>query len=259
VFGVQFVGGFAGGNDEANIINSYSTGAVAGSDFIGGFLGLSSGLSLISNCYVDTISAGHNDYYAQQKNTQEMKTQSTFSGWNFNDIWIMEVCDNFGYPSLRKVFNQPTGPINTISQNGNILTAYEIGANYQWLDCDNAYAPISGETNQTFIPTANGNYAVQITKDGCSATSPCIVITTLGLNDASVNPLILRIYPNPSVGVFQLETSIIGLTYVLTDLGGRVIAEGITDDNYTIIDIKHEKSGVYLLKTNEDILKLVKL
>lgn len=259
VFGVQFVGGFAGSNDEGSIINSYSAGFVSGNDYVEGFIGLSNLDSFINNCYVDTLTAGLSDYFAQPKTTQEMKTQSTFSSWNFNDIWIMEACNTFGYPSLIEVYNQPTGPINTISENENILTADEAGASYQWLDCDNAGAPIIGETDQTFIPTANGSYAVEVTKNGCSVTSSCTEITTLGLNDASVNQFILRIYPNPSVGVFQLETSLIGLTYVLTDLSGRVIARGITNSNYTIIDIKHEESGIYLLKINEDLLKLVKL
>jgi len=36
---------------------------------------------------------------------------------------------------------------NTVSKNGVTLTANEVGANYQWLDCNNSYSVISGASN----------------------------------------------------------------------------------------------------------------
>jgi PKD repeat protein len=51
------------------------------------------------------------------------------------------------------------------------------GTTYQWIDCDNANAPIDGETNQSFSPTANGNYACIINTNGCEGTSACTPFT----------------------------------------------------------------------------------
>ncbi len=86
---------------------------------------------------------------------------------------------------------------NSITQlNDSILEANSMGAQYQWLDCNNNYALISGETSQSFIATSNGNYAVQITENGCIDTSVCIPITTLSIvmnEQASV-----AISPNPT-------------------------------------------------------------
>jgi len=70
-----------------------------------------------------------------------------------------------------------------VTQSGVQLTADQAGVSYQWLDCDNGYAVISGETNQTYSPTATGNYAVQVTSGGCSDTSACFTVSIVGLED----------------------------------------------------------------------------
>lgn len=87
-------------------------------------------------------------------------------------------------------------PGTGVSQAGNILTAATGGATYQWLDCDNGFAVIPGATGQSFTPTATGNYAVQVTLNGCSATSTCTQVTVVGMGDALNVPL--TVYPNPA-------------------------------------------------------------
>ncbi len=72
---------------------------------------------------------------------------------------------------------------NTVSVSGGTITANQLVAAYQWLDCDNAFAPISGEVNQSFNPTLGGNYAVQITVQGCFTTSACTLIDFTGLEE----------------------------------------------------------------------------
>ena len=59
------------------------------------------------------------------------------------------------------------------------LTALAPNATYQWLDCNNNNTPVAGETNQNFSPTSNGNYAVEVTQNGCTAISNCYQINNL--------------------------------------------------------------------------------
>src|SRR5690606_31345386 len=59
----------------------------------------------------------------------------------------------------------------TITNSSPTLTANQAGANYRWLDCDNNYAVISGEVNQSYTATGNGNFAVEITLNSCVDTS----------------------------------------------------------------------------------------
>ena len=59
------------------------------------------------------------------------------------------------------------------------LTALATNATYQWIDCNNNNTPIVGETNQSFSPTSNGTYAVEVTQNGCTAISNCYQINNL--------------------------------------------------------------------------------
>lgn len=69
---------------------------------------------------------------------------------------------------------------NTVTDNMNSsLFANASGANYVWLDCDNNNTPIPTATNQTFIAPAIGNYAVEVTGNGCVDTSICINIASI--------------------------------------------------------------------------------
>jgi hypothetical protein len=77
-----------------------------------------------------------------------------------------------------------------------ILSANQVGATYQWVDCDNGNAPISGEIGQTFTATVNGNYAVEVTVGGCTETSSCEAVTGVGVKEVANNTV--SIYPNPT-------------------------------------------------------------
>ena len=70
------------------------------------------------------------------------------------------------------------------------LTALAPNATYQWLDCNNNNTPIAGETNQNFSPTSNGNYAVEVTQNGCTAISNCYQINNLmSVSLSALNPI----------------------------------------------------------------------
>ncbi|MBN4065973.1 T9SS type A sorting domain-containing protein, partial [Candidatus Amoebophilus asiaticus] len=92
----------------------------------------------------------------------------------------------------------------SVTVNDTTLTSNASMATYQWLDCDNGNAPISGETNQSFTATANGNYAVKVTQNGCIDTSACYNITNVGFleNDFSSE---LTVYPNPTEGSLTIN------------------------------------------------------
>ncbi|GBU26418.1 hypothetical protein R83H12_03115 [Fibrobacteria bacterium R8-3-H12] len=91
------VGGLVGIND-GTINNSYATGSVQGlvkgSD-AGGLVGRNVGT--ITNSYYDKETSGQTDSYkGEDKTSAEMKTQSTFVDWDFDDIWFIN-----GYPILQ--------------------------------------------------------------------------------------------------------------------------------------------------------------
>ncbi len=92
---------------------------------------------------------------------------------------------------------------NSVTQSGVTLTANASGLSYQWLDCDNAYQPVAGATDQSFTPAQNGNYAVAVSDGICTDTSACFNVAILSLDELSDNAF--RIYPNPNNGTFRLS------------------------------------------------------
>jgi len=99
------VGGFigVGGGDWENC---YSVGKVTGTIIdIGGFLGWeylawSGSDYTITNCYYDSEVSGQSDTgKGEPKTTAELKTQATFTDWDFADTWKLSSITN-GYPAL---------------------------------------------------------------------------------------------------------------------------------------------------------------
>ncbi len=91
----------------------------------------------------------------------------------------------------------------SVTTNGTSIFAFNGIASYQWLDCNNNYTPIIGETGQLFSATSNGNYAVQLTQGSCVDTSICINITFSNSEYNFENSF--KIYPNPNKGEFTID------------------------------------------------------
>ena len=82
----------------------------------------------------------------------------------------------------------------TVTLTGTTIEANQGAADYQWVDCNATFAPVSGETNQTFTPAVTGNYAVEISVSGCIDTSACTLIDFTGIDELTVtNKELIRI------------------------------------------------------------------
>ena len=102
------VGGLVGVISLSNISESYSVGSVTATSVggvvsVGGLGGhvvtaMYSGLT----SYWNNITSGQaTSVFGVRKNTTDMKTQSTYIGWNFTNIWAIDSNKNNGYPYLR--------------------------------------------------------------------------------------------------------------------------------------------------------------
>ncbi|MCB9195084.1 MAG: T9SS type A sorting domain-containing protein [Flavobacteriales bacterium] len=137
-------------------------------------------------------------------------------------------------------------PNNAVTQNAETLTADLSGAQYKWLDCDDNHSVISGETSQSFTAVSNGNYAVEITMNGCADTSACYVIASTDV--AYVNGSEISVYPNPSNGMINVNFSevIEGEIKVYDAVGRLVINLPITKLNAQI-NLADQKEGIYFV------------
>lgn len=142
--------------------------------------------------------------------------------------------------------------INTVDVSVNdfspSFTANVSGATYQWLDCDNNYSAISGAVNQTFTATANGNYAVEITTNGCTDTSACFNVNTIGLGEGAML-LTPRLYPSPTKGEFTLDFGqvIPEAQIFFADIQGRLIQRYTLRNNQLAQFDLEVPAGIYFL------------
>ena len=109
--GNDYVGGFVGTN-RGTIKYSYSTGYVSGSgDNVGGLVGVNE-YGSSTNCYWDTQTSGQSTSDGGTgKTTAQMKPQTTFSGWDFDNIGGIE--EGVTYPFLQWQVDT-TPPVITI-------------------------------------------------------------------------------------------------------------------------------------------------
>ena len=151
---------------------------------------------------------------------------------------------------------------NTVTTSMSTLTSNQAGASYQWLDCNNGNAIISGETGQSFTATANGGYAVEITAGTCVDTSACTYLTTVGVVELPFQRV--SVYPNPTEGILSIDLgSNAGIIdYTVTTLEGRIVKQGRTTDNKIVENLSEESKGFYLLqlkdKTESKVYKIIK-
>ena len=143
----------------------------------------------------------------------------------------------------------------TVSLTGNVLTAKESGIKYQWLNCENNYAVIPAETNQSFTPVKNGSYAVELKKSICSDTSSCYLVNSIGMAELLTGKHFL-IYPNPTdqmLNIANLPNNFMGTVSLYNTMGQLLYSEKKTGSQFSM-EVSHFKTGIYLIqiKTEND-------
>lgn len=137
-----------------------------------------------------------------------------------------------------------------ITQTGALLTADALSSGYQWLDCDNNYATLPTEVNQFYTATVNGNYAVEITTNGCVDTSACALVDFTGVFELGSDQL--NLVPNPTNdGSFRISFDGEIQSIEIVDMLGRVIQSEI-DLNTNIVNAWSLENGNYLVRIKTD-------
>ncbi|WP_348824473.1 T9SS type A sorting domain-containing protein [Flavobacterium aestuarii] len=134
---------------------------------------------------------------------------------------------------------------NAVTLNSGVLTAAQTGADYQWYNCT-GNIPV-GSNSEIFTPTQIDDYKVVITLGGCTVTSDCITVSTLGTTDFETTST-LSIYPNPSQGTVYIETETSGEYQVINQLGQIVKTFKIKADVINTIDLQNLNDSMYFIK-----------
>lgn len=184
--------------------------------------------------------------------------------WDSTGTYYDTIQNSMGCDSIITVNLTVIDIDTTVIQDGIYLTANDSNCLYQWVDCENAFTPLIGDTNQTFTATTNGSYAVILTNDICIDTSACYeinsVFTPLQKDRASE----INIYPVPTTNTFFIDLGRVHLNASLkiTSIHGKTLLEKqIINARITEINLD-QPPGIYFvsLKIDESnyIFKVIK-
>lgn len=134
-------------------------------------------------------------------------------------------------------------PITPVITWANMVLSSTSGPNHQWfLDG----VAIEGANTQTWTPTANGNYTVQVTDaSGCSSTSSPYFFGSTGVHALASEAITLR--PQPANEMLFVNGVVPGTIYRMVDAQGRMVAEGITQQVPHTIPTGHLAPGMHVL------------
>jgi len=170
------------------------------------------------------------------------------------DFYVMDMDTIFSSGTFNKYFSSEYGCDSVINYSveiividtslsvlNNSLIASQVGGEYQWLDCEDGYRPITRGHDNVFVPKEKGVYAVEISLNDCVDTSSCYLVepNSVGFESEFV------IYPNPSKDVINIAVE--NINYTLYDRWGSIMQVGIGSS----INLAGLVSGVYHLRIRD--------
>ena len=210
------------GYSSAAVSNCYASGAVTTTNSNrGGLIGNGSG-KVTSGYYDSEVSTTTDTARGTPASTAEMKTQSTYEGWDFDVVWSLSSSVNDGYPHLRS--NPPSsggsGSDYTVSVTGVSLDKTAITLNVGETAALKASVIPDIATDQT-VTWKSSSSAVATVKDGVvtavSAGTATITVTTV--DGGKTATCAVTVTPASStVPVTQILVLIDNDDHVLTDI-----------------------------------------
>jgi len=131
----------------------------------------------------------------------------------------------------------------TITLSNGILSSSATSGN-QWYK-DGVLIP--GATSQTYTPAGNENYHVVLTLSGCAGTSNRINVDGLSLNELSLSPEDLKLYPNPAThGINVANKSNLRMKSIqVTNVLGQQLKSFEVNKKIVTINVSDLPDGVY--------------
>lgn len=147
-----------------------------------------------------------------------------------------------------------------VNVEGITAIAQASNATYQWYVCDEEeLQSIGGAIGQSFTAGFSGDFAVEVTENGCTAVSECVNITVV--NVAENTSGVLNVYPNPARAHLNVTTErhMIGEIITLHDQNGRMVLSDQVQSENTVLDVSKLSRGMYILTIGSDVVNTYKI
>ncbi len=180
--------------------------------------------------------------------------------WTETGVYVDTVDTDMGCDSILTI----DLTINTVNVGVSVVSTIELmadfgGATYQWIDCsDNS--EIDGATDQNFVATANGDYAVIVTDGDCSDTSACLTINSVSLIEYGTLAG-TSISPNPFDKYFTLmfDDKPTNAVIEIRDISSKLVYKAIATEKLEEISFEGEAGAYFITITNDGAQKTHKI
>ena len=181
--------------------------------------------------------------------------------WTTSGTYADTISNMAGCDSTLTINLMVNSADTSVTQNGATLTANATNSTYQWVNCDNNFTAIPGQTNATFVAASDGNYAVVVTQNGCTDTSACFNVVLISAPEPNALAGV-KVYPNPHTGHFALELPSVyhSISGRILDATGREVMQFATEDSDRVELNLEAPAGVYFAEVYADgMRKVVKM
>ncbi len=163
--------------------------------------------------------------------------------------WIYD--DGFGNIStqVQEIFYAPIDVTVTEGEDSFLSIPAE-GYDYQWLDCEQDYAPIEGANERTFLPMNGGSFAVQVSNEAGTVISDCYEVFGTAIENYDFYKETV-VSPNPCKGMLNIQSARPDMItqMQLTDVSGRSIKCQYSGIQSNLKQLQFEPvPGIYLLQ-----------
>lgn len=198
--------------------------------------------------YAKPVTPGYTYEWFYNGNPMLLPPTTDFTAVTADGIYMVVVTDY--YTCVRNtnaslVSNYPTLIKPTIIRMDPVLKLSKSYAKYQWYRNNK---PIAGATASTYTMSFDGDYFAMVSDNfDCFTYSDTVTVSQLSVKDLSNNAS-LKIYPNPTTGVVNIEAPF-AVDASITDMLGKEI---MTVRNAKSIDLSKHADGVYFIRLYDE-------
>lgn len=197
------------------------------------------------------LTMGNSSYHAFSQTSCLTYFSPSGNEWTTSGVYYDTIPNHSGCDSVLTIYLTVIDTDPGVSQSGTTLTSDAENVNYQWLDCDNMYAPITNEFYQSFTPILTGNYAVFVSSGSCADTSDCYEVVIVGnqLNESQISS---SVFPNPASGFFDIVTVDYQNLLMVVNMQGEVMVTKRIAHGISRVDISDMNEGVYFVELRSE-------